>query len=111
MRLVARRTLWDGGTQVQAVSSLAALHPEARVIVHPSVLAGLGTAEGERVRVVSGRGSLVLPAVGDFAIAKGTALLRWNLPAANAGDLIDSALPYTEVRFETVAPEGGDAHG
>ena len=47
LRLVARRTLWDAGTQVQAVPALAGLHPAARVVVHPSVLAATGTAEGE----------------------------------------------------------------
>ena len=111
LRLVTRRTLWDAGTQVQAVPALAGLHPEAKLIVHPSVLAGLGTAEGEPVRVVSGRGSLVLPGAGDFGLPVGTAFLTWNLPGAPAGELIDAAAPFTEVTVSAVAPEGGDARG
>ena len=35
LRLISRRTLWDNGTQVQAVPALAGLHPEARLTVHP----------------------------------------------------------------------------
>jgi anaerobic selenocysteine-containing dehydrogenase len=111
LRLVARRTLWDGGTQVQALSALAGLHPSPRVVVHPSVLAELGTAEGEAVRVVSRRGSMVLPGSGDFTVPPGTAWMLWNLPGASAGDLIDGADPVTEVRVEPVSPEGGDVYG
>jgi NADH-quinone oxidoreductase subunit G len=111
LRLVARRTLWDGGTQVQALSALAGLHPSPRVVVHPSVLAELGTAEGEAVRVVSRRGSMVLPGSGDFTVPPGTAWILWNLPGASAGDLIDGADPVTEVRVEPVSPQGGDVCG
>jgi anaerobic selenocysteine-containing dehydrogenase len=111
LRLVTRRTLWDGGTQVQSVPYLAELQPPARLVVHPSVLADLGTADGEAVRVNSGRGSLVLPAFGDFSMPPGTALLPWNLPRACAGDLIDATGPVTEVRVETVSPEGGSPGG
>jgi NADH-quinone oxidoreductase subunit G len=111
LRLVARRTLWDGGTQVQAVSALAQLHPAPRLVVHPSVLAEWGTADGEAVRVVSQRGSLVLPGFGDFTVPPGTAWMRWNLPGASAGDLIDGADPVTEVRVEPVSPKGGDDIG
>jgi NADH-quinone oxidoreductase subunit G len=100
LRLVTRRTLWDGGTQVQAVEALAGLAPPARLVVHPSVLAGLGAAEGEAVRVVSRRGSLVVAASGDFAMPPGTAWLPWNLPGVAAGDLIDASSPVTEVQLE-----------
>jgi NADH-quinone oxidoreductase subunit G len=111
LRLVTRRTLWDGGTQLQAVPALAALHPPARLGVHPSVLAGLGAAEGEAVRVVSTRGSLVLPGSGDPGLPKGTALLMWNLPDGAAGDLIDSGVSCTEIVVELAAHEEGDPDG
>jgi anaerobic selenocysteine-containing dehydrogenase len=105
---VTRRTLWDGGTQVQAVSALAGLHPPARLTVHPSVLAEIGAADGEAVRVSSARGLLVLPAHGDRALPARSALLSWNLPGGRAGDLIDAGAPFTEI---TIAPEGGDPGG
>ncbi len=108
LRLVSRRTLWDNGTQVQAVPALAGLHPEARLTVHPSVLAAMGAADGEAVRVSSRRGVLVLPASGDPALPARSALLPWNLPGGRAGDLIDAGAPFTEI---TVSPEGGGAGG
>jgi NADH-quinone oxidoreductase subunit G len=111
LRLVTRRTLWDGGTQVQSVPYLAALRPAARLVVHPSVIAELGTAEGETVRVASGRGMLVLPIVADFGVPPGTAVLPWNLPGVSAGDLIEARAAVTEVRVEAVAPEGGQLVG
>jgi anaerobic selenocysteine-containing dehydrogenase len=107
LRLVTRRTLWDGGTQVQSVPYLAGLRPLARVVVHPSVLADLGAAEGETVRLASVNGSLVLPVSGDFSVPPGVAVLPWNLPGASAGELIAAGQAVTQVRVETVPPEGG----
>ena len=111
LRLVSRHTLWDGGTQVQAVPALADLHPEPAVRVHPSVLAGLGVAHGESVRVTSAKGMLTLPAIADGAIPPGTAVLPWNLPGARAADLIDSSLTATDVRVDSAVPEGADVNG
>jgi NADH-quinone oxidoreductase subunit G len=109
VRLVTRRTMWDGGTQVQSVSALAGLHPPARLAVHPSDLARLGTAAGEEIRVRSARGSLVVPVVADFDVPAGVGVLPWNLPGAHAGQLIDAAAPYTEIRLEPLA--GGERVG
>ncbi len=106
LRLVARRTLWDDGTQVQAVPALAGLHPEPRVVVHPSVLAAMGLAEGEAVRVDSERGTVVLPASLDPDLPAGSVVVPWNLPGAHAGDLIDGTGPYTQVTVRPAA--GGD---
>jgi assimilatory nitrate reductase catalytic subunit len=110
---VSRRTLWDGGTQVQAVPALAGLYPDACLTVHPSVLAAIGAAEGEPVRVSSARGLLVLPARSDRTLPARSVLLPWNLPGGRAGDLIDAAAPFTEVTVTevTVTQEGGDADG
>jgi anaerobic selenocysteine-containing dehydrogenase len=102
IRLVSRRTMWDGGTQVQSTPALAALHPAPAVAVHPSVLAGLGAADGETVRVTSAKGSLLVKSVGDAGLPAGTALLPWNLPGARAAELVDSSRGVTEVRIEVV---------
>jgi predicted molibdopterin-dependent oxidoreductase YjgC len=110
LRLVTRRSLWDGGTLVGSVSALAGLHPEPCLRVHPSVLAELGTADGEAVVVRSGRGKLTVPAVGDPALPAGTAFLPWNLPGAPAGDLIDAGAAANHVSVEA-APVGGAANG
>jgi NADH-quinone oxidoreductase subunit G len=111
LRLVSRRTMWDGGTQVQSVPALASLHPDPVLRVHPSVLAGMGVADGESVSVRSNQGSLTLPAVGAPTVPAGTAVLPWNLPGAYAADLIDASAPVTEVRLENAATEGGGADG
>ena len=102
IRLVTRRTLWDGGTQVQSSPALAALPPAPVLRVHPSVLAGLGAADGETVRVASAKGSLHVQAIGDAYLPAGTAFLPWNLPGARAGELVDSSSVVTEVRIEVV---------
>jgi predicted molibdopterin-dependent oxidoreductase YjgC len=111
LRLVTSRTLWDGGTQVDALGYLAALAPPARLVVHPSVLADLGAADGETVRVVSRRGTLELPGSGDFTVPPGIAWLPWNLPDGRAGELIDTADPVTELRVELAPPGGGVEDG
>ncbi len=116
LRLVTRRTLWDGGTRVQNVPALANLHPDPCLRVHPSVLADLGNADGEPVSVSSARGTLVIAAWGDPQLPEGTAFLPWNLPGARAGDLIDASAAFTEVTVTSAAhastdPEGGVAYG
>jgi NADH-quinone oxidoreductase subunit G len=111
LRLVSRRSMWDGGTQVQSVPALASLHPDPVVRVHPGVLAGIGAANGEPVSVRSGHGALILPAVGDAGLPSGTAVLPWNLPGAHASDLIDASASVTEVLVESSAIEDGGSDG
>ncbi|HET7523103.1 MAG TPA: molybdopterin-dependent oxidoreductase, partial [Acidimicrobiales bacterium] len=110
LRLVARRTLWDGGTLVRSVPDLAGLHPDAHLMVHPSVLAELGTADGEPVIVRSARGKLTVPATGDPTLPEGTALVPWNVPGLPAGDLIDARAAVNHVAVEA-APERGPSNG
>ncbi len=111
LRLVSRRTLWDGGTLVQNSPSLAGLAPEPALRVHPSALAALGAADGEAVRVVSERGSLSVAAVGDPEIPRGTAVLAWNLAGARAAGLVDAAAAATAVRVELADGSGGQGGG
>jgi formylmethanofuran dehydrogenase subunit D len=109
IRLVARRTLWDGGTLVQSSAALERLHPEPALRVHQSVLADLGAADGEPVRVSSSRGSIVVPGIGDPNLPAGTAVLAWNIPGFAPNGLIDSSAAVTEVRVDSA--EGGDTRG
>ena len=110
IRLVSRRTLWDGGTQVQSTPALATLPPAPVLRVHPSVLAGLGAADGETVRVTSAKGSLQVRAISEADLPAGTAFLPWNLPGARAAELVDSSSVVTEVRIEVVeVAEAGEA--
>jgi NADH-quinone oxidoreductase subunit G len=111
LRLVARRTMWDGGTQVQSSPALADLHPDPAVRMHPSALAEVGAAEGELVKISSRRGSLVVPARADGAVPRGVALMAWNIPGAHPSDLIDASIGVTEVRVDSLDPERGDPVG
>jgi anaerobic selenocysteine-containing dehydrogenase len=102
LRLVANRTLWDGGTLVQHAPHLAGLHPEPRLRVNPAELDRLGVASGDQVRVVSPRGAVVLDAIADAAVPQGTASVYFGLPGPGPADLIDVSRPVTDVRLETV---------
>jgi hypothetical protein len=63
----------------------------------------------EPVRVRSGRGDFVLPALADGALPHGVAVIDFGLvagsddgPGRGAGDLIDASLPVVDVRLETI---------
>ncbi|MBO0732459.1 MAG: molybdopterin-dependent oxidoreductase, partial [Acidimicrobiaceae bacterium] len=100
LRLVVRRTLWDGGTLVQSAPALSSLHPEPAVRVHPDELDRLGIRPGASVRVRSSHGSVTVPAVPDPGLAPGAAAIAFNLPGAHPSALIDAAAPLTTVRLE-----------
>ena len=108
LRLVSRRSMWDGGTMVQEMPALAGLFARPHVRVHPAVLADLGAAHGETVRVTSRKGSVVLAALGDPGLPRGTAVIPWNVPGSAANDLIDSSAAVTEITVEAVLVDGGD---
>jgi anaerobic selenocysteine-containing dehydrogenase len=105
LRLVSRRTMWDGGTLIAGHDALGGLAPDVEVRVNPAVLAELGAAEGEKVVVRSGRGSITVPASGDPRLPAGTVVVPWNLPGGRVGELIDSSLAVTTV---TIEASGGD---
>ncbi len=107
LRLVTRRTMWDGGTEVQSSNFLSGLAPEATVRLNPAVLAEMGAAHGEKVTVRSARGTLTVAASADPAVPAGTAVIAWNLPGGRAGDLIDGTSRVTEVTVTDLS--GGDA--
>ncbi|MGH9068847.1 MAG: molybdopterin oxidoreductase family protein, partial [Acidimicrobiales bacterium] len=101
LRLVSGRRLWDQGTLVQESPSLAGLGSEPSLAVNPHDLDRLGRASGEQVRVITPRTSLVLTAVADPGVPRGSAALAFNLAGEGAADLIDAASPVTDVRLET----------
>ena len=111
LRLVTRPTLWDHGTLVQSVPALEGLHPDPRAKVHPSVLADLGTADGEHVVVRSARGKLAVPASGDPTLPQGTVFVPWGLPGVPVGDLIESGAAATYVSVEAAPVEEGPSNG
>jgi NADH-quinone oxidoreductase subunit G len=102
LRLVSGRLLYDAGTLVQRSPALAPLAQGARLRANPADLDDLGVRTGDPVRVISARGRLVVEALADPAIPKGSAALAFNQPGAGAADLIDAADPVTDVRLEHV---------
>jgi len=101
VRLVATRKLYDQGTLVQNSPHLAGLVGDHDVRVHPSTIAPLGIETGGRVRLRNGRGSLVVGVVADERVARGVAVLPFNVTTEGAADLIDASQPVTNVRVET----------
>jgi NADH-quinone oxidoreductase subunit G len=104
-RLVARRSLYDHGTLVQASPSLAKLAPRQRLRLRRKELEQLGVEDGGKVRVRSGRGELVVPVQVDDRVPGGVAALDLNLAPvdeAGAATLVDADEPAQTVRIETV---------
>ncbi|HWG74179.1 MAG TPA: NADH-quinone oxidoreductase subunit NuoG [Acidimicrobiales bacterium] len=102
LRLVATRSMWDGGTLVQHSPHLAGLHPVAAVRLHPAEMSRLGVADGAAVRVSSARGIILVVAVGDHDVPEGVAAMAVNLPGATATALIDSSSAVTDVLVEPI---------
>ena len=100
LRLVASRPMWDGGVLVQQSPSLANLHPGLSLRAHPEDLTGLVLNASNKVRVSNHRGALIVEAVGDTAVARGTAVMPFNLPGGGAGTLIDASGAFAEVNVE-----------
>ncbi|HVB91389.1 MAG TPA: molybdopterin-dependent oxidoreductase [Acidimicrobiales bacterium] len=108
LRLVAGRRLYDAGSSVTGSPSLTPLVPTLVARANPYDLDRLGAGTGDRVRLRSARGELVLPAEAHAGIPRGTVAVDFNVPSgpeaqANAvSSLIDSRKPVTDVRMESV---------
>jgi anaerobic selenocysteine-containing dehydrogenase len=119
LRLVALRRLYDHGVLTEACDGLRALAPGAVVRANPFEFERLGVSTGDRVRVRSARGELVLPAAADDGVPRGVASIDFNLPegggyggqngqpprpdGAGASILIDGRDAVVDVRLETVS--------
>jgi predicted molibdopterin-dependent oxidoreductase YjgC len=102
LRLVTGRALYDGGVTVAASESLADLVPESMLFVHPQDRDRLGVADGDEVRVTTGKGSVTVAVQADAATERGTAFLGFNLANPGAADLIDVTAPVTDLRVESI---------
>jgi hypothetical protein len=108
LRLVAGRRLYDAGSSVTGSPSLTPLVPELVVRANPYDLDRLGASTGDRVKVRSTRGELILAAESDEGVPRGVVAIDFNVPGGDSAPgnavatLIDSRLPVTDVRLESV---------
>ncbi len=108
LRLVAGRRLYDAGSSVTGSPSLTPLVPALVVRANPRDLDRLGASTGDRVKVRSARGELVLPARSDEGVPRGVVAIDFNVPGGEsapgnaAATLIDSRELVTDVRLESV---------
>lgn len=72
------------------VPALAALHPEPDAVMHPDTAAECGVLEGDRVRVTSAQGDIVLKAVFDDRVLRGAVSIMHGWDQANANLLTDA---------------------
>jgi predicted molibdopterin-dependent oxidoreductase YjgC len=108
LRLVACRRLYDAGSSVTGSPSLTPLVPPLVVRANPYDLDRLGAATGDRVKVRSARGELILAAESDEGVPRGVVAIDFNVPGGEsapgnaAATLIDSRALVTDVRLESV---------
>ena len=101
LRLVSARRLYDLGVTLQRSPSMAGLATEAVLHMNPTDHERLGVAPGSQVKVTSSRTTLLVDAVPDAGVSRGTVTLGFNRPGTRAADLIDATEPVTDVRVET----------
>jgi predicted molibdopterin-dependent oxidoreductase YjgC len=108
-RLVTSRKLYDGAVSTQLSPSLAGLTAAGAVHLHPLDLDRVGVKPGTEVRLSSARGAMVIPAVGDHRVPRGSAWVPFNIPGVDIGDLIDATSEVCDVIVESLGT--GDALG
>jgi NADH-quinone oxidoreductase subunit G len=107
LRLVAGRRLYDAGSSTTGSPSLTPLVPALEARANPYDLDRLGAATGDRVRVRSARGELVVAARADEGVPRGVVAIDFNVPSAESpgnavATLVDSRQVVTDVRMESV---------
>jgi NADH-quinone oxidoreductase subunit G len=103
VRLVASRVLYDDGTAVATVPSLAGLVAPGALRANPFDLDELGVASGGTVRLRSATATALVPVEPDPSLPRKTVAADFNVPlgAGTVADLIDQAFPVVDLRMET----------
>ena len=105
---MAVRRLYDAGSSMTGSPSLTPLVPDLVARANPYDLDRLGAGTGDRVKVRSARGELILPAECDTGIPRGVVAIDFNVPGGEsapgnaAATLIDTRQLVTDVRLESV---------
>jgi formate dehydrogenase major subunit len=89
---------WHTGSMTRRASVLDAVEPEANCSLHPKTLAKLGVEPGAHVRLSTKRGSVVVMARADRAVAEDMVFLPFAYVEAAANILTNPALdPYGKI--------------
>jgi formate dehydrogenase major subunit len=100
---------WHTGTMTRRSHVLDGVEPEANCSLHPETLARLGVAAGAAVRLTTRRGSVVLMARADRAVAQDMVFLPFAYVEAAANLLTNPALDpdgkIPEFKFAAVRVE------
>ena len=103
---------WHTGSMTRRSMVLDAVEPEANCSLHPSTLRRLGVEPGGHVRLTTKRGSVVVMARADRAVALDMVFLPFAFVEAAANILTNPALdPYgkiPEFKFSAVRVEAAD---
>jgi len=104
VRLVASRVLYDSGSAVEAVPSLAGLVTPGTLRANPQDLDELGVGAGGEVRLRSATATLVVPVAPDGSLPRKVVAADVNVPLGDGmvGDLIDRAFPVVDLRMESL---------
>jgi formate dehydrogenase major subunit len=106
---------WHTGTMTRRSYALDAIAPQAEVYLHPADAAALGLADGDRVRVTSRRGSIVLATRVSHREAPGNCFIPFHFREAAANlltiDEIDPTGKIPEFKFCAVRVEAAGATG
>jgi NADH-quinone oxidoreductase subunit G len=101
-RLVVSRKLYDRAVGTAMSPSIAGLPIGAGAHLHPLDLDRVGEPEGADVKLVSARGTVVLPLVADSTVQRGTIWAPFNQAGADITELVDATTPVTDVRIERI---------
>ena len=100
---------WHTGSMTRRSSVLDAVEPEANCSLHPKTLRNLDVEPGGHVRLTTKRGTIVVMARADRAIAEDMVFLPFAYVEAAANILTNSAIdPYgkiPEFKFSAVKVE------
>jgi NADH-quinone oxidoreductase subunit G len=99
-RLVLTRKLYDRAVLTAHSPSLAGLAAPAAAHVNPLDLDRIGVVNGAEVRIVSVKGTVVLPVTADERVPRGALQVPFNVPGASITDIVDHASPAVDVRVE-----------
>ena len=69
----------------------------------PLDLVRVGESDGVEVKLISSKGSVVLPLVADESVERGTIWAPFNQAGADITELVDAGAAVTDVRIERIS--------